>query len=108
MFLTSAGSCVVVSKSRHTRLPELPFRSFVRDDVILPEEPHKNSGKGGGGGPGSGSGAGGALNHLKRETLSLDEAAGSAGSNGRRLLERIHPPLYERSWQICLKMIHLK
>ena len=68
---------MVVSKSRHTRLPELPFRSFVRDDVILPEEPHKNSGRGGGG-------AAAAMSNLKRDTLSLDEAAGSGGSNSRR------------------------
>lgn len=34
---------MVVSKSQHTRLPQIAFKHYVRDDIILPEEPNKKS-----------------------------------------------------------------
>lgn len=54
---------MVVSKSRHTRLPEIGFKEYVRDDVVLPEEPSRK------------------LNP-KRETVSFDEPQ-SCGRFGR-------------------------
>ncbi|XP_046652235.1 R3H domain-containing protein 2-like isoform X4 [Daphnia pulicaria] len=59
-----SGNCVVVSKSRHTRLPEVAFKEYVRDDVVLPEEPNRK------------------LNP-KRETVSFEEPDrhSSNGSN---------------------------
>lgn len=42
-FPLSKGNCVVVSKSRHTRLPEVAFKEYVQEDVILPEEPSRKS-----------------------------------------------------------------
>ena len=34
---------MVVSKSVHTRLPDVAFKQYVRDDIVLPEEPSKKS-----------------------------------------------------------------
>ena len=60
-------NCVVVSKSRHTRLPEVAFKEYVRDDVVLPEEPNRK------------------LNP-KRETVSFEEpdhhSSNGSSSNG--------------------------
>lgn len=51
---------MVVSKSSRTRLPEVAFKQYVRDDVVLPEEPARKF-------------------NLKREVFSLDfESARSA------------------------------
>jgi len=44
----------VVSKSKHTRLPQVAFKQYVREDVILPEEPSKKT-------------------NLKREVVSFEE-----------------------------------
>jgi len=57
-----AGNCVVVSKSSRTRLSSnaIGFRTWIQENIILPEEPTKKM-------------------NLKREVLSLDEF------NGREL-----------------------
>lgn len=44
----------MVSKSKHTRLPQVAFKQYVREDVILPEEPSKKT-------------------NLKREVVSFEE-----------------------------------
>ena len=49
----------MVSKSRHTRLPDVAFKEYVRDDIVLPEEPNRK------------------LNPNKRETVSFDEPQSS-------------------------------
>ena len=51
------GNCVVVSKSSRTRLPSNGFKTWIQDNIILPEEPNKKM-------------------NLKREVLSLDEFHG--------------------------------
>ena len=61
-YIDSVGNCVVVSKSRHTRLPEVAFKEYVRDDIVLPEEPNRK------------------LNP-KRETVSFEEPHSSGSSN---------------------------
>lgn len=76
------GNCVVVSKSRHTRLPEVAFKEYVRDDVVLPEEPNRK------------------LNP-KRETVSFEEpdrhsSNGSGGSGGGNKFTR-SPEIRSRS-----------
>ena len=52
----------MVSKSRHTRLPEVAFKEYVRDDIVLPEEPNRK------------------LNP-KRETVSFEEPHCNGSSN---------------------------
>lgn len=64
------GNCVMVSKARHTRLPNVPFKQYVREDIVLPEEPNKKS------------------TNLKREVVSFDElscTASAAGNENRAL-----------------------
>lgn len=69
--ITFPGNSVVVSKSSRTRLPEVAFKQYVREDVVLPEEPARKF-------------------NLKREVFSLDESArnsdyrGLAGGAGLR------------------------
>ncbi len=62
LFCPIAGNCVVVSKSRHTRLPDVAFKEYVRDDIVLPEEPNRK------------------LNP-KRETVSFDEPHSGSSSS---------------------------
>ena len=70
-FSRQQGNCVVVSKSRHTRLPDVGFKEYVRDDVVLPEEPNRK------------------LNS-KRETVSFDEQQVGSGRYGRSPEARSH------------------
>lgn len=55
----------MVSKSCRTRLPEVGFKQYVREDVVLPEEPLRKFG-------------------LKREVFSLDDPARSADCRSLR------------------------
>ena len=40
--LDQSGNAVVVNRSKATRIPELRFRDFMRDDVSFPEEPRRS------------------------------------------------------------------
>ncbi|GAB6031955.1 cAMP-regulated phosphoprotein 21, variant 2 [Chamberlinius hualienensis] len=37
----STGTCVIVNKTKNTRIPDMKFRDYVRDE-LLPEEPKKS------------------------------------------------------------------
>lgn len=80
----STGNCVVVSKSRHTRLPEVAFKEYVRDDIVLPEEPNRK------------------LNP-KRETVSFEEPHnGSSSHKFARTPEIRSRSLEERDVLSCM------
>ncbi|XP_032780844.2 uncharacterized protein LOC116919078 isoform X2 [Daphnia magna] len=72
-----SGNCVVVSKSRHTRLPEVAFKEYVRDDIVLPEEPNRK------------------LNP-KRETVSFEEPHSGSSNKFTRSPENRSRSLEER------------
>lgn len=66
-----------MSKSRHTRLPEVAFKEYVRDDIVLPEEPNRK------------------LNP-KRETVSFEEPHSGSSNKFTRSPENRSRSLEER------------
>ncbi|XP_045481660.1 cAMP-regulated phosphoprotein 21 isoform X1 [Harmonia axyridis] len=40
--IEASGKCVVVNRTRNTRIPEHPFRSHIKDDIIFSEEPRRS------------------------------------------------------------------
>lgn len=40
--IESSGKCVVVNKCRSTRIPEVPFKEHVKEDLIFSEEPRRS------------------------------------------------------------------
>lgn len=40
--IEASGKCVIVNKTRNTRLPDIKFRDHIRDDLLFPEEPRRS------------------------------------------------------------------
>lgn len=36
------GKCVVVNKTKNTRIPEIQFRQHIKDDIYFSEEPRRS------------------------------------------------------------------
>lgn len=40
--IETSGKCVVVNKTKNTRIPETAFKEHIRDDLLFPEEPRRS------------------------------------------------------------------
>ncbi|KAF5281814.1 hypothetical protein FQA39_LY05028 [Lamprigera yunnana] len=40
--IESSGKCVVVNKTKCTRIPDVPFKEYVKEDIIFMEEPRRS------------------------------------------------------------------
>lgn len=40
--IESSGKCVVVNKTKNTRIPEIPFKQHIKSDIVFSEEPRRS------------------------------------------------------------------
>lgn len=40
--IETSGKCVVVNKTKSTRIPETKFEKHIRDELLFPEEPRRS------------------------------------------------------------------
>lgn len=40
--IESSGKCVVVNKTKNTRIPEIEFKEHVKEDIVFLEEPRRS------------------------------------------------------------------
>lgn len=40
--IETTGKCVVVNKTKNTRIPDRPFKDNIREDYLFPEEPRRS------------------------------------------------------------------
>lgn len=38
----TTGNCVIVNRTKNTRLPDTKFRHHIRDELLFPEEPRRS------------------------------------------------------------------
>lgn len=64
--IESSGKCVIVNKTKNTRLPEFQFQDHIQADLLFPEEPRRSI--------------------LKRDSNSFEECYSSSKSPERQML----------------------
>lgn len=40
--IESSGKCVVVNKTKCTRIPDIAFKEYVKEDIVFVEEPRRS------------------------------------------------------------------
>lgn len=40
--IESSGKCVVVNKTKNTRIPEIEFKEHIKEDIVFTEEPRRS------------------------------------------------------------------
>lgn len=40
--IESSGKCVVVNKTKNTRIPDVEFKAYIKEDIVFSEEPRRS------------------------------------------------------------------